>query len=179
VNPYPIRTVGIPCRAQPGGKQQTPSEKTKMLRDGARVRRCSKKASTKRSTIKCVKHPGRTRRATNQSHNSRAQGHPRAAFLALSASRMCRTDFMAKKPWISRDRGADYRPFVIQKLLIEKYFPCFKCRLSHRHVECEGLITPSEGCATYRIVISYDQNGAPRVKIREPQITPSSAIPHV
>jgi len=83
---------------------------------------------------------------------------------------------MAKKPWISRDRGADYRPFVIEKLLIEKYFPCFKCRLSHRHVECEGLITPSEGCATYRIVISYDQNGAPRVKIREPQITPSSAI---
>jgi hypothetical protein len=83
---------------------------------------------------------------------------------------------MAKKPWISRDRGADYRRFVIQKLLIEKYFPCFKCRLSHRHVECEGLITPSEECATYRIVISYEQNGVPRVQIKEPQIIPSSTI---
>ena len=72
VNPYPIRKVGIPCRAQPDGKQQTPSEKMKMPRDGARVRRCSKKASPKRSTIKCVRHPGQTRRATNQSHNSRA-----------------------------------------------------------------------------------------------------------
>ena len=43
-----------------------------MPRDGARVRRCSKKASAKRSTIKCVRHPGQKRRATNQSHNSRA-----------------------------------------------------------------------------------------------------------
>ena len=68
----PIRRVGIPSRAQPDGKQQTPSEKTKMPRDGARVRRCSKKASTKRSTIKCVRHPGQKRRATKQSHNSRA-----------------------------------------------------------------------------------------------------------
>ena len=28
-----------------------------MPRDGARVRRCSRKASAKRSTIKCVRHP--------------------------------------------------------------------------------------------------------------------------
>jgi len=83
---------------------------------------------------------------------------------------------MAKKPWISRDCGADYRRFVIQKPLIEKYFPCFKCLLSRRHLECEGLITPSKGCASYRIVISYEQDGVPRVKIREPQITPSSTI---
>ncbi len=73
MNPYPIRTVGIPCRAQPDGKQQTPSEKTKMPRDEARVPRCSKKASPKRSTIKCVRHPGQKRRATNPSHNSRAR----------------------------------------------------------------------------------------------------------
>ena len=73
MNPYPIRTVGIPCRAQQDGKQQTPSEKMKMLRDGARVHSFSKKASAKRSTIKCVRHPGRTKRATNQSHNSRAR----------------------------------------------------------------------------------------------------------
>jgi hypothetical protein len=62
-----------PCRAQPDGKQQTPSEKMKMPRDGARVRRCLRKASPKRSTIKCVRHPGQTRTATNQSHNSRAR----------------------------------------------------------------------------------------------------------
>ena len=62
-----------PCRARPDGKQQTPSEKTKMLRDGARAPSFSKKASAKRSTIKCVRHPGQTRRATNGSHNSRAR----------------------------------------------------------------------------------------------------------
>src|SRR5437868_3764516 len=49
------------------------SEKMKMPRDGARVPSFSKKASPKRSTIKCVRHPGQTRRATNQSHNSRAR----------------------------------------------------------------------------------------------------------
>ena len=32
-----------------------------MPRDRARVRSFSKKGSTKRSTIKCVKHPGQTR----------------------------------------------------------------------------------------------------------------------
>src|SRR5438477_6926770 len=75
--------VGIPCRAQPDGKQQTPSEKTKMPRDGARVPRCSKKASPKRSTIKCVRHPGRTRTATNQSHNSRVLATCEAAARCL------------------------------------------------------------------------------------------------
>ena len=79
-NPYPNRRVGIPCRARPDGKQQTPSEKTKMPRDGARVRRCSKKASPKRSTIKCVRHPGQKGRATNQSHNSRAPSTTFASF---------------------------------------------------------------------------------------------------
>src|SRR6266550_3453401 len=37
------------------------------------ARSFSKKASPKRSTIKCVRHPGHTRRATNGSHNSRAR----------------------------------------------------------------------------------------------------------
>ena len=62
-----------PIPAQPDGKQQTPSEKTKMPRDEARVHRCSKKASAKRSTIKCVRHPGQKSRATKKSHNSRAR----------------------------------------------------------------------------------------------------------
>ena len=56
------------------GRQAADSlEKMKMPRDAARARRCSRKASPKRSTIKCVRHPGRTRRATNQNHNSRAR----------------------------------------------------------------------------------------------------------
>ncbi len=83
---------------------------------------------------------------------------------------------MAKTPWISRDRGVDYRRFVIQKALIEKHFPCFKCKLSHRHLECEGFITPSEDCDTYRVAISYEQDGVPRVRIKEPHITPSASI---
>jgi len=83
---------------------------------------------------------------------------------------------MAKIRWISRDRGVDYRRFVIQKALIEKHFPCFKCRLSHRHLECEGFITPSENCDTYRVAISYDQDGVPKVRIKEPQITPLASI---
>jgi hypothetical protein len=51
-----------------------------MPRDGARVHRCSKKASRKRSTIKCVRHPGRTSRATNQSYNSRARRGPETRY---------------------------------------------------------------------------------------------------
>src|SRR5439155_19329015 len=70
VNPYPTRRVGIPCRAQPDGKQQTPSENMKMPRDGARVRRCSKKASPKRSTIRCVRHPRKSRNATSSNSES-------------------------------------------------------------------------------------------------------------
>jgi hypothetical protein len=73
VNPYPNRRVGIPCRAQLDGKQQTPSEKMKMPRDGARVPSFSKKASAKRSTIKCARQPGQTRRATNKSHKGLRQ----------------------------------------------------------------------------------------------------------
>src|SRR5439155_14055437 len=73
VNPYPNRRVGIPCRDRPAGRQQTPSEKMKMPRDGAKVRRCSKKASAKRSTIKCARQPGRTKRATNQTHKGLRQ----------------------------------------------------------------------------------------------------------
>src|SRR6267143_1555039 len=70
-NPYPNRTVGIRCRARPDGKQPSPSEKMKMPRDGARVPRCSKKASAKQSTIKCFGQPSPTKRRTNLNHNFR------------------------------------------------------------------------------------------------------------
>jgi hypothetical protein len=69
----PESEVWDPVPGSTGRQAADSSEKMKMPRDEARARRCSRKASTKRSTIKCVRHPGRTRRATNQSHNSRAR----------------------------------------------------------------------------------------------------------
>ena len=83
---------------------------------------------------------------------------------------------MAKGPWISRDRGVDERRFALQKALVEKHFPGFECRLARRCLECEGSITPSEECGTYWVSISYQRGGIPRVKIKDPQIIPSSAI---
>ncbi len=83
---------------------------------------------------------------------------------------------MARNRWVSHDRGLDGRRFVIQRNLVEKFFPCFNCRSSHRLLKCEGLITPSIGCATYRIQISYAQAGIPEVRIKDPQITPSATI---
>jgi len=70
----------------------------------------------------------------------------------------------------------NYRRFVVQKALVEKHYSCFKCKHSHRLLECEGFITPSEDCATYRIAISYEQNGVPRVRIKDPHINPSPDI---
>jgi hypothetical protein len=83
---------------------------------------------------------------------------------------------MAKIRRVSRDRGQEYRRFVIQKALIEKHFPCFNCTLRCRQLKCEGRITPSEGCATYRIQISYKPGGVPEVRIKEPRIIPSASI---
>lgn len=83
---------------------------------------------------------------------------------------------MAKRPWISRDRGISERQFAIQAALVQKHFPFFDCGLSHRRVECEGVITPSQGCANYLIKISYQRGGVPRVKIKDPQIIPSATI---
>jgi hypothetical protein len=83
---------------------------------------------------------------------------------------------MVKTPWTSRDCSLYYRRFVIQKALIEKHFPCFQCQLSHRLLSCDGIITPSEGCDTYRVSISYEQGGVPRVRIKEPRIAVSPRI---
>ena len=80
------------------------------------------------------------------------------------------------RPRISPDAGRNTRQFVLQKLLIEKHFPCFKCTLTHRTLKCEGLIRPSEGCPKYRLSISYKQGGTPSVRVLEPEIKPSSAI---
>jgi hypothetical protein len=83
---------------------------------------------------------------------------------------------MAKKQWIKRDYAADYRRFVAQKGLIEKFFPCFRCRLSHRTLECIGEILPSVDCATYRVRFRYKQGDVPKVWIEDPPIAPSPRI---
>lgn len=83
---------------------------------------------------------------------------------------------MAKsfKDW---GRGAAiYRRFVLQKTLIEKYFPCFRCSFKNRHLSCLGKITPSEGCAAYSVRIDYAVGGLPEVRILWPKIPVNRAI---
>ena len=83
---------------------------------------------------------------------------------------------MATHRWISCDYAIAERRFATQAALVQKYFPIFECGLSRRCIECDGVIAPSEGCASYRIEISYPRGGVPRVKIKDPQIIPSAAI---
>ena len=61
-NRCPNRKPGILCRAQPDARQRILLEKMKMPKDEARLRRCTKKASMKRSTIKCFAQPRREER---------------------------------------------------------------------------------------------------------------------
>ena len=56
-----------------------------------------------------------------------------------------------------RDSAVIYRHHVVQKHLVEKHFPCFRCRLHKGVLTCVGDITPSEHCDTYRIEIRLDQ----------------------
>lgn len=87
---------------------------------------------------------------------------------------MPRIDSMVMNPWISRNRSAEYGRFVLQKQLVEKYFPCFHCRFLNRRLTCKGQITPSEDCDTYTISISYPFEGVPRVWVTHPQVSPST-----
>ena len=52
--------IGIPCPDQPDAKQRIHSAKMKIPRGEARLPKCTKKASMKRSTIKCFAPPRRT-----------------------------------------------------------------------------------------------------------------------
>lgn len=83
---------------------------------------------------------------------------------------MLPTHFMATrfKNWGSG--AVAYRTFVMQKLLIEKHFPLFRCRFANRRLICMGNITPTEGCATYSIEIRYLCGGIPEVRIISPRI---------
>jgi hypothetical protein len=77
---------------------------------------------------------------------------------------------MAIPRMIKRDRAAEYRHFVIQKQLVERHFPCFRCTLRKNILECVGEIVPSAQCSTYQIGIRYRNDGIPEVRIRRPEI---------
>jgi hypothetical protein len=73
--------------------------------------------------------------------------------------------------------GLNRRRFFAQKALIEKFFPCFRCRyLAGATLECTAKITPSVRCATYTARIRYHYGGVPKVFILDPPVSPSPAI---
>ena len=78
-----------------------------------------------------------------------------------------------------KNRGrhsADYRHFVVQKLLIEKHFPIFTCCLKKGVLRCEGLIQPSDGCDTHGVQIEYKRDSVPSVRVLSPFIKPTTKI---
>lgn len=84
---------------------------------------------------------------------------------------------MGQRILIPRDRGASRRRFFAQKTLIEKFFPCFRCRYrQHERLECIGQITPDVHCPAYEILIQYQYERVPRIWITSPPITPSPEI---
>jgi hypothetical protein len=69
-----------------------------------------------------------------------------------------------------RSNAGSHRHHAVQKYLIEKHFPCFRCRLHKGILTCVGDITPSEHCNTYRIEIRLNRGDVPMVRILEPRI---------
>lgn len=68
------------------------------------------------------------------------------------------------------DSAAEYRRFVLQKQLVEKHFPCFRCTLRGDVLGCIGEIVPSENCDAYQLGIRYKFLGIPEVRVRKPRI---------
>src|SRR6266436_872027 len=84
---------------------------------------------------------------------------------------------MGQRISIPKDRGANRRRFFAQKALIEKFFPCFRCRYQQpERLECLGHIAPNIHCPTYEIVLHHKYGGVPTVWIKNPPITPSPEI---
>ena len=77
---------------------------------------------------------------------------------------------MAIQQMIKRDRAGEYGHFVMQKQLVEKHFPGFRCTLRHNVLVIVGEIVPSEHCSTYQIGVRYRNEGIPEVRIRHPEI---------
>ncbi len=57
-----------------------------------------------------------------------------------------------------------------------KHFPGFSCTYSKRCLTCTGLITPDEGCATYRLKIEYVAGHSPQVWVISPKIEHNNDI---
>jgi hypothetical protein len=72
--------------------------------------------------------------------------------------------------------GQHYRHFVMQKLLVERTFPAFRCSLRRGLLECTGVIQPSDDSDRYTVQIRYTEWGVPEVRILKPTITPRSKI---
>lgn len=61
-----------------------------------------------------------------------------------------------------------------QKTLIEKDFDCFKCSIKGRGINarliCKGEIKPTELSISYKIKLTYNGIGAPKVFVVEPDL---------
>lgn len=74
------------------------------------------------------------------------------------------------------NRGQHYRHFVMQKHLVEKHFPAFRCRLNRSVLECTGEIRPTDQSDPYTVRVSFTEWGVPEVRIVKPRIAHNSAI---
>ncbi len=63
--------------------------------------------------------------------------------------------------------------FILEKNRLKKYFPFLRCTLQSNQLTCQGSITPSEGCDTYKIKLVYRKGKTPRVYIVDPPIEPN------
>lgn len=64
----------------------------------------------------------------------------------------------------------EYAHFQQQRDLILRAYPSFKCEVSRNVLKCRAKIIPSEGCATYSILITYSFRRSPHVRITNPMI---------
>jgi len=82
---------------------------------------------------------------------------------------------MAKR--INYPKPNRYRRNCVQKLLIEKHFPSFRCRVYPNRLICVGKINPDpEGIDSteYKFQITYA--GIPEVRILSPKLQLSSKV---
>jgi hypothetical protein len=68
------------------------------------------------------------------------------------------------------NRAQHYRHFVMQKHLVEKHFPAFRCRLNRGLLECTGDIRPTDESESYTVRVSLTEWGIPAVRVVKPHI---------
>ena len=79
---------------------------------------------------------------------------------------------MAKTKRVPFNYARRRQHFILEKLYIEKYFPFLQCTLRRKLLCCNGSITPSDGCNSYKIRVEYLEGRTPRVYIVDPHIEP-------